>query len=144
MTTKTASGRCLCAAITFKTHGVPRFVGHCHCESCRRQTGAIVATFVGFPNSQVTFAGERQTHTSSPGVSRGFCPKCGTPLSYESTEYPGEIHLYLSTFDEPEQFRATDHVFWNERVQGYDLHDNLPRRVAGEDKPVAWGPVDDA
>lgn len=38
---------------------------------------------------------------SSSGVKRGFCPQCGTPLSYEGENWAGESHLFLYTFDDP-------------------------------------------
>ncbi len=93
-------GRCLCGAVQFQAAGEPEWIGHCHCQSCRRNTGAAVATFVGFARDQVTYsAGERQIFESSPGVRRGFCAKCGTPLTYEADVIPGEIHLYISSLD---------------------------------------------
>jgi protein-tyrosine-phosphatase len=136
------TGRCLCGAITFEAEGEPEWVAHCHCESCRRQTGAALATFVGYTATKVTFTnGERQLHDSSPGVRRGFCGKCGSPLSYEADDYPNEIHLYLSSFDEPGRFTAQRHVFFDEHVTSFETYDNLPRRASGGNNPIAWGPA---
>ena len=136
------TGRCLCGAITFEAEGEPEWVAHCHCESCRRQTGAALATFVGYTATKVTFTnGERQLHDSSPGVRRGFCGKCGSPLSYEADDYPNEIHLYLSSFDEPGRFTSERHVFFDEHVTSFETYDNLPRRASGGNNPIAWGPA---
>ena len=55
-----ASGHCLCGSVCFEIRGKPVWVGHCHCQSCRRNTGSAVATFVGLRSAQVTYtAGER-------------------------------------------------------------------------------------
>ena len=34
------SGRCLCGAIKFEARGKPKGIFWCHCDSCRRHTGA--------------------------------------------------------------------------------------------------------
>lgn len=100
-----ATGKCFCDNIKFETHGEPLWVSHCHCNSCRRSTGAPVVTFVGFLKSQVTYtSGERAFFESSPGVRRSFCAACGTPLTYEADRCPEETHLYISTLDQASSF----------------------------------------
>jgi hypothetical protein len=129
VTDRISTGQCLCGDIRFEAAGDPIWVSHCHCRSCRRNTGAAVATFVGFRRNQVTYtAGERRIFESSPGVRRGFCAHCGTPLTYEGDRFPAEIHLYLGTLDEPERFVAESHVHYEERVPWFDIADDLPRR----------------
>lgn len=66
---------------------------------------------------------------SSPGVRRRFCAGCGNPLSYEADKFPGEIHLYISTLDEPEQYSPQFHVFFSERIPWFDTVDELPRHA---------------
>lgn len=90
-----------------------------------------MATFVGFSRHQISYtAGERQIYESSPGVRRGFCSRCGTPLSYEADRSPGEIHLYISTLDEPDKFIPKFHVFYAERIPWFEIADDLPRHRA--------------
>ncbi len=126
----TVEGRCLCGDVQFRVEGDPAWVAHCHCESCRRNTGCAVATFVGFRPDQVTYiAGQRQFYQSSVGVRRGFCGKCGTPLTYEAEKFPGETHLYLSTLNEPERFVAESHVYYSERISWFEIADELPRHA---------------
>lgn len=121
-------GHCLCGSIQFRVEGDALWVAHCHCESCRRNTGSAVATFVGFKPSQLEYlSGQRKIFESSPGVRRGFCPDCGTPLSYETDRSPDEIHLYLCSLDNPERFEAQSHVFYSERVPWFEIADELAR-----------------
>ena len=123
-----ATGRCLCGRIKYQTDAPPRWIGHCHCESCRRQTGAAVATFVGYAEGDVEFVeGTRAMYDSSPGVRRGFCAACGTPLSYEADRFPGEVHLYVSTLDHPERFVPQFHVYYGEKIPWLEVRDALPR-----------------
>jgi hypothetical protein len=99
----TQTGGCGCGAVRFAVTGKPKFVAICHCSDCRRYTGAVFSTFAGFLNHQVAWSGDLYaTHASSPGVKRGFCPGCGTPLFYQGERWAGETHLYVGTFDDPE------------------------------------------
>lgn len=139
-----ATGRCLCGNLQFEVRGRRLWVAHCHCASCRRNTGSAVATFVGYRKEQLTYTrGERKLYASSPGVRRGFCADCGTPMTYEADRFPGEVHLYVSTFDDPGEFRPQLHVFFAERIPWLELEDDLPRYEAltEEAEPAAWGPL---
>ncbi|MFT2212647.1 GFA family protein [Rhizobium giardinii] len=77
------TGRCLCRSVVFKISGDVIRTGHCHCESCRRATSSPVTTFLCVATTSVAFRGETLRHyASSPGVSRGFCGNCGSPMSF--------------------------------------------------------------
>ena len=107
---KTA-GHCYCGAISFKIEGKSEWIGHCHCESCRRASGSVMTTFAGYKKSQVTFTGETPASiTTGDGVTRSFCARCGSPIAYENSDTPDDIHLQLGLFDdlddEPPGFRA--------------------------------------
>lgn len=122
-------GGCLCGAVRFSAEGPPRSVFHCHCFSCRRQTGGAVASFAAFPiagHFRWTKA-EPVAFASSPGVTRKFCPHCGTPLSYQAEKYPDEIHLHIGVFDRPEDLVPEAHWHTAERVPWLELADDLPR-----------------
>ena len=46
-------GRCLCGAVRFTADGPPKWTGYCHCQSCRRHTGAPVSAYAGFEAANV-------------------------------------------------------------------------------------------
>ncbi|MGA8261630.1 MAG: GFA family protein [Arenicellales bacterium] len=128
MTEETFSGRCLCGDVRYTVHQAPLWVGHCHCRSCRRNTGSAVATFVGVPSDSFELThGVRSSYESSRGVRRSFCGRCGTPLAYESERFPGELHLFLGTLDDPNRFRPEFHVHCSERIPWFEVRDTLPR-----------------
>jgi len=137
------NGGCLCGLVRYRTDGKSLWVAHCHCNSCRHHTGSAIATFAGFRREQVTFLSrERSVYSSSPGVSRGFCARCGTPISYEAEAFPGELHLYVGTFDDPENFVPQSHVFYAERLPWLETHDALPRFAGrGSGEVDSWGPL---
>ena len=126
----TMTGGCMCGAVRYETKGQPFSVAHCHCESCRKHTGAPVVTLAGFLKDQVSFNGEeRSLYESSPGAIRAYCDRCGTPLTWEGDggEIGMIVELHLSTFDNPEALVPTAHAFYPERLPWFDIADDLPR-----------------
>jgi hypothetical protein len=117
-------GRCLCGAVRFTASGPAKWTAYCHCESCRRHTGAPVSAYAGFERGQVRFSGaEPAWFASSPGVRRGFCATCGSTLSFEGERWPGEIHLHVSAFDRPQDFAPTTHGYAEERIGWVHISD---------------------
>jgi len=66
---ETYSGRCLCGAVRFEARGQPKGIFWCHCDSCRRHSGAPVSVFVGFENDAVTVT-EGAITTARPCIFR--------------------------------------------------------------------------
>ena len=54
-TAVTTTGRCQCRAIEYQFSGEPKWVMHCHCESCRRAVSSAVATYVGVRLEQFSY-----------------------------------------------------------------------------------------
>ncbi len=139
------SGGCRCGAIRYEATSAPVSVSHCHCDSCRRSTGAPAVTFVMLRRADFRFlAAEPKFHESSPGVHRGFCPECGTPLSWhgDAQRHADVIELYVGTFDEPATLVPEFHIYYGERVAWYDTADHLPRygELTSNAEPVSSAP----
>jgi hypothetical protein len=118
----------LCGAVRFAAAGEPLWIAHCHCTSCRRNTGAALATFVGVRRAQFRYLqGKPAVYESSPQVWRSFCPACGTPLVYEAARWADEVHINIGTLDEPARFAPTMHVHVAEQLPWLKLADRLPR-----------------
>lgn len=121
-------GGCQCGRVRFEAQGKPKWVAHCHCADCRRATASALATYAGFEKEKVRFvAGQPAGYQSSPGVTRRFCPHCGTPISYEGERWPTEIHLFVCAFDDPAAFEPTAHVYVSEQLPWLHLADGLAR-----------------
>ena len=121
-------GGCLCGAIRYRITGTPKFQSMCHCRSCRRASGAPVVAFVGVPDDQFEeLKGSRAIFESSPGVKRGFCRTCGSSLTFAGESWPGEIHIFTATLDDPEAFPPTVHTYCQDRLPWIDPDDGLPR-----------------
>jgi hypothetical protein len=109
-------GRCLCGAVHFVATGQPESVVWCHCESCRKHSGAPASVFVAFKrDAYVVTEGQITKFNSSPGRWRGFCAKCGSTLTCEG-ERSNETHFHVGAFRDAAQFQPTRHIFPEERL----------------------------
>jgi hypothetical protein len=112
MSVQPVEGHCLCGEIVFQFDARLNWTLHCHCESCRRATSSPVTTWISVPRSAFRFSrGAPRYFHSSPGVRRGFCPTCGSPLTYEHERVPNEVHLYAASLADPSQVSPGYHVF---------------------------------
>lgn len=121
------TGGCQCGAARFEAKGAPKFIANCHCQSCRKATGAAFSTWIGFTDENVRWRGDAPSfYASSKGVKRGYCAKCGTPLTYASDKWPGETHFLIGVMDSPEDYVPTGEVFsdealdWAPHVKSFD------------------------
>jgi hypothetical protein len=143
MNTPVARGACLCGAVRFHAVLPSRWVAHCHCTYCRRAHGAPFVTWAGFASEQLAFEADSippSWYESSPGARRGFCPRCGTPLIFESRRWPGETHLARALFTDPLDREPSAHVFFESHVPWLEVNDDLPKKVS-QSNPVAAQPA---
>jgi len=125
------TGHCLCGATSFEYTGRENWTGHCHCESCRRGTSSAFTTFVGVPNGAWRWTGAApKTFASSKGVIRSFCNNCGSPMAYQTTALPDEIHFYAASLVDQTHLKPQKHFFTEEAVDWVHLGDDLPAHKA--------------
>jgi hypothetical protein len=90
-----------------------------------------------FPES--AFALERgapASYASSPGVTRGFCARCGTTLSFRATFLPELVDLTIASFDAPERLAPQMHIWETRRIPWLALGDALPRHAELPPQPA--------
>lgn len=122
------TGRCFCGATQISTTKVPLVIAYCHCSDCRRVTGGPVAAFAAFEASAVTFEPSIGTEYSpSAGVTRSFCPKCGSPLSGRYDYLPGQIYIPLGVLDQIEELQPELHAHYGERPSWLHIEDDAER-----------------
>lgn len=138
------TGHCLCKAVVFEYDAAPKWTLYCHCESCRRAASAPAVVWISVPRASFRFAkGAPRTYQSSPGITRGFCGTCGSPLTYESERMPDEVHIYAAALADPTAVAPTLHVFAAEQLPWFEVADTLPRYAvtrAGGAQPLRHGP----
>jgi len=112
-----ADGGCLCGAVRYRFSGTPSSSVNCHCRSCRRASGAPVVAWITVRCSELSvLCGSPAVFHSSPGVTRQFCNRCGTALTYQSGRHPEKIDITTASLDDPEAYPATAEVWLEHRL----------------------------
>ena len=127
--TETHDGGCLCGAVRYRIEGPIQSVVHCHCQMCRRSSGAPVSTWITVPVEafKVTKGAPATYHSSDHGR-RGFCPTCGGQLTFFSTERPEELDVTLGTLDDPAGLTAQYHIWTSSRLPAFRIDEHVPVR----------------
>ena len=82
----------------------------------------------GIPVAGLRFVGDEPAgFASSPGVTRGFCARCGTSLTIHSEAYPDEIYVSTSALDDPEALAPEVHIWTSHKLGWFETADALPR-----------------
>ena len=114
-------GRCLCGDIEFEGAGAPKWVLWCHCESCRRHSGAPASVFAAYDDNKITVTkGAVAKFLSSPGTERGFCARCGSTLTCSNQKLPGETHFHVGAFERAAELKPTGAFYGNERLPWFN------------------------
>lgn len=91
------SGGCQCGKVRFRVAGELGRASICHCRMCQKATGGPFGAFVTVDRDRLTWTGEPPARFQSSNlVHRGFCPHCGTPLTFETAK---SIDLTIFAFD---------------------------------------------
>ena len=102
------SGGCQCGAVRYRFAQKPDHAHICHCRMCQKAFGAFYAPLVGGPRSVFELTrGELATFMSSDQAERGFCSRCGTPLTFRYLD-SGRISVSIGSLDHPEDFPPRD------------------------------------
>ncbi len=120
-------GGCLCGRIRYCATGAPLRVAHCHCTMCRKAGGGVALTFAAFLITAVEWSDPPGLYESSKIAWRGFCPHCGSTLSYNFRHRSTEVLLAVGSFDQAERLpRAQYHSWISERLGWVELDPALP------------------
>ena len=97
------TGGCQCGAVRYRVSGVVVDAGVCHCRMCQKAGGNFGMAYFRAPDLVFT-RGEPSSFESSPGVRRGFCNKCGTPLFMRDRDQPYDVTV--GSLDHPDSLPA--------------------------------------
>lgn len=125
-------GGCMCGKIRYISKSAPFASDYCHCDTCRRLSGAPITAWMDFKSSEVTFYGEISEFQTSDKIYRGFCSSCGSRLTYRHIDHPDCITLTVTSLDNPEQVTPTYHIYTEERLHWLTVEDELPCYAKGQ------------
>lgn len=124
----TMMGGCRCGAVRYTVEGSAEHHAICHCQDCRRSSGAPMVGWIAFKDDALSVEGVTVRHASSPGVTREFCGTCGTGLFYRNPAVlPGLVDVQSATLDAPEDAPPMAEIMVKERLGWLDSIGSLPR-----------------
>jgi hypothetical protein len=122
------TGGCQCGAVRFAAKPLSNEAYYCHCRMCRRAFGNIFATFINLPKANVTWETREPDYFASSKIARrGFCSRCGTPLTFEYNESQ-HLDLSVGSLDQPEGLTPVMHVGVDGRLAAFAHADGLPEK----------------
>ena len=128
MSTPTLEGGCQCGLVRYRISGNPVMAALCHCSMCRRANAAPAVAWAMYQEPQVEFLnGEPNLYESSPGARRGFCPRCGTQITFTAAYIPGLIDITIGSLDNPGEVAPAFHYWESKRLPWLQVADHLPR-----------------
>lgn len=131
------TGGCLCGAVRFEARLDKPEGYYCHCRMCQLAFGNTRAAFVNLRKDQVAWTADAPTRYASSKIAlRGFCGRCGTPLSFEYLA-SDRMDLSVGSFDHPEQLRPVAHFAVESRIASWHVADGLPEERLDENTKIA-------
>ena len=124
------TGGCLCGAVRYEATAEPLAVRTCWCRLCQYLGGGTATVNVCFETSAVTMTGELADHQSVADsgnvMHRGFCPKCGTPVTSTAEVQPHLMFLRAGTLDDP-SIAAPQATIWTSAAPDWGcISDEIP------------------
>jgi hypothetical protein len=120
------AGGCQCGAVRYRLSGEPISANICHCRMCQKASGSPFMAFTGVKISDfVVTGGAIATFSSSDIAKRGFCARCGTPLTYEG-EGSDHVSVTLGSLDDPGAAEPQTQLGIESRVSWLDRSLSLP------------------
>lgn len=124
-------GGCQCGAVRFKVFGPLGHASICHCRMCQKAFGNFFAPLVSVRDAEVVWMREEPARFQSSNlVKRGFCEKCGTPLTYEA---PDGMALSIAAFDHPIDIEPEIQFGTEGRLSYLDRVNEWPKRETLDD-----------
>jgi hypothetical protein len=127
-------GGCLCGAVRYEATPTHRDGYYCHCRMCQLAFGNTRAAFVNLRKNEVRWVASPPTYyASSTFARRGFCKRCGAPLSFEYLASE-RMDLSVGSLDKPAAVAPVSHFAVESRIANWHADDGLPGKRLDEDR----------
>lgn len=125
------TGGCLCGKVRYEAEGEPYAATVCHCETCRRSSGAPMVAWFCVPKAGFRLTGETKSFQSSATAERRRCADCGSQLLFDDSAFADEIEITTASLDDPQAVPPTSHTWVLRQLDWVALNDGLPRHEHG-------------
>ena len=102
------TGGCQCGAVRYALFAKPERAGICHCRMCQKAVGGPFFAWAAVNVQDFAWTrGAPASSRSSSAADRGFCARCGTPLTFRYLRGPEHIDVTIGSLDTPEAVTPT-------------------------------------
>ncbi len=108
------SGSCYCNSVQFRLNVVPRAIVNCHCNFCRRHSGAAFSTYAVVPEAALEITAGQDSiavFELKTDACKHFCKHCGSPIFNKNATYPGLRMVYLGGISESSNIVPTANIY---------------------------------
>lgn len=132
------SGGCACQSIRYECTEEPIVQLICHCRDCQRASGSAFAAVMMVAADKFQFLKEEPAYHEVIGGSgrrlrRGFCAKCGTPVTGHWPEMAAVQLIQVGSLDDPSCFEPQTELWLS---SGYSWHSVNPSTLKFEGMPI--------
>ena len=125
------SGSCHCGAIQYSSSSDPVNIQNCHCNDCKKSSGAVYQTNIFIPLSSFKISGElgKFVHISDRGsqMTKYFCSKCGSHIYGENSFREGAITIRAGSINEKKIIKPLRDIFLSSKIESTPLNVNLDK-----------------
>ena len=128
-----ATGGCQCGAVRYAFYAPLENSHVCHCRMCQRATGGIFSALAGGQPENFTWTrGTPTFYASSNLAERGFCERCGTPLSFKYEYATARMYVTIGSLDHPEHAGIVKQFGIESRLPWVKFCDEVSAERTGE------------
>jgi len=133
------AGGCLCGAIRYEVHGEPLQTSLCHCEDCRKASGAPAVAWTFFPRNSLVWTKGKPREIHVADRIRSFCADCGSPLLFCDPSLPEFTEVNTCTLDQAAAFAPGDQCWILDELRWMLQIQQLPRFELTSPLPESHG-----
>lgn len=122
----TFDGGCMCGNLRYRLHARPEQGSDCHCEDCRRASGAPYVTWCSVPRKVIEILNGELRRVSYSTRLRSFAACCGTPLFMQDEVTSATIDVTLASLDDPKPFPPVAAIWTEDKLPWVKLDPSLP------------------
>lgn len=128
-------GGCLCGALRYEVRGPALQSTVCHCEDCRRASGAPFVAWTFFRNGSLFWLKGKPKLLRHADRERTFCGDCGSPLTFFDPAIPELFEANTNSLDDPSAYPPGDHCWTCDELPWTEGIAFLPRYKADAPLP---------
>jgi len=121
------TGGCLCGAVRYEIRARCLQTTVCHCEDCRKASGAPFVAWSFFPTGSLIWTRGNPKLLLHAERERAFCGECGSPLTFFDPAIPDLFEANTNSLDNPSGYPPADQCWLCDELAWTPHVSALPR-----------------